>query len=71
MTSPACAVVPVPFWATITPENVSLPVVLFVPEEPTSEELSAPVVSVRYLSRKSLICKVIIYLEFINDDITT
>ncbi len=45
MTSPACAVVPVPFWATTTPEKVSLPDTLFVPAEPTSEELSAPVVS--------------------------
>jgi hypothetical protein len=58
MTSPACAVVPVPFWATTTPEKVSLPVTLFVPAEPTSEELSAPVVSGQVTCwRKALIKK--------------
>ena len=33
--------------------------------------VSMPVVSVQYPSSKSLICKVIISLQFINDDITT
>ena len=52
--------------------NVSLPAVLVVPASPLSvPEVSTLVVSVQYLSRKSLICKVIISLQFINDDITT
>jgi hypothetical protein len=50
--------VPVVFVATITPEKVSLPVTLFVPEEPTREELSAPVVSGQVITRdKYLIFK--------------
>ena len=43
--SPGAMVVPAAPAAEMTPVKVSLPVVLVLPEEPISEELSAPVVS--------------------------
>jgi len=51
--------------------TVSLPVTLVVPAEPMSEELSAAVVSVRYVRCKSLILNSVIIFTSINDEITT